>query len=60
MNDKTKTAPAAPAAAADAQTKLYAVTKAFWLGDKLCAEGGQVELTDSQAKRAGEAVKPAA
>lgn len=58
MNDKTKTAPAAAAAPADAPTKLFAVTKAFWLGDKLCAEGGQVQLTDSQAKRAGEAVDP--
>ena len=59
MNDKTKTAPAAAAAPADAQTKLFAVTKAFWLGDRLCSEGDQVQLTDSQAKRAGQAVEPA-
>lgn len=55
MNDKAKTAPPEPA---EAKTKLFAVTKAFWLGDKRCAEGEQVQLTESQAKRAGELVKP--
>lgn len=52
MNDKTK-----PAEPADAKTKLFAVTQAFWLGDKPCAAGSQVQLTDSQAKRLGEAVE---
>lgn len=56
MNDKTKLAPVEPT---ETKTKLFAVKKVFWLGDKLCAEGEQVQLTDSQAKRAGEAVEPA-
>jgi hypothetical protein len=56
MNDKTKPAPPEPT---DAKSQLFAVTKAFWLGDKPCAEGEKVLLTDSQAKRLGEAVTPA-
>lgn len=56
MNDKTKPTPPEPT---EAKTKLFAVTKAFWLGDKPCAAGSQVQLTDSQAKRLGEAVEPA-
>lgn len=61
MNDKTKPAAAITGSAEqiEAKTKLFAVTKAFWLGDRLCSEGEQVQLTDSQAKRAGQAVEPA-
>jgi hypothetical protein len=48
---EAKTTPEAPAA-------KFAVVKEFWLNDKLCAVGSTVELTESQAKRAGEQVKP--
>ena len=54
MNDKTKTV---PAATIEPAAKLFAVTKAFWLGDKPCAAGEQVQLTESQAKRLDGAVK---
>lgn len=59
MNDKTKSAPAITGSTepTEAKTKLFVVTKAFWLSDKLCSEGDQVQLTDSQAKRLGEAVE---
>lgn len=63
MNDKIKPSPqvgavTATAAAQDEPAgKLFAVTQAFWLGDKLCAANSKVQLTDSQAKRLGEAVK---
>jgi hypothetical protein len=33
------------------QTSVFAVTKEFWLGEKRCAEGATVSLTDSQATR---------
>jgi hypothetical protein len=54
-NQKTpdaKTTPEAPVA-------KFAVVKEFWLGDKCCAAGSTVELTDSQAKRLGDSVKAA-
>ncbi len=61
MNDKTKPAPQVATSPAAAQeepaAKLFAVTQAFWLGDKLCAADTKVQLTDSQAKRLGDAVK---
>lgn len=59
MNDKTKPAPQVGAAATQDEPaqKLFAVTQAFWLGDKLCAADSKVKLTDSQAKRLREAVK---
>lgn len=61
MNDKTKPAPAVSAAAyaVAPETQSFAVKQAFWLGHTLCEAGTKVRLTDSQAKRAGEAVEPA-
>ncbi len=38
-------------------TAKFAVVKAFWLDTKLCVEGSEVQLTESQAKRLGESVK---
>lgn len=53
MNDKATSAKEADAA----KTKEFAVVKEFWLGDKRCAEGDKVPLTESQAKRLGDSVK---
>ncbi len=53
MNDKTTPEVKKP------ETKPFAVKQGFWLADKHCAAGEQVELTASQAKRLGEVVQPA-
>jgi hypothetical protein len=57
-NPKTDTSKT-EAAAKPEPTSKFAVVKAFWLDTKLCAEGAEVLLTDSQAKRAGDSIKAA-
>lgn len=55
MNEKPKLI----GKANDAGFSMFAVTKAFWLGDKHCAPGQKLVLSGSQAIRLASYVKPA-